>query len=324
MKAKTSADTNRFVVPGRHTSILRHGEGLDAMRHLSSAANPVSVFAGPSVKVKELVEFGRLDGRPLVYLLFSSTSASSYIGLSGNGERRLAKQVKARPHFDKLFVVCFNDSRIGMKTAHHFEARMIELGDAAGTKLTNGARPKVPEMSEPERADHERLMFEALILLHDAGCRTFEKSPASSKKTNGKNEPADAHIVFGPVKIPLNAPAFDLKAKGGLWARGVKVGERFYVMPGGEYFLAPTKSLTRPIVLRRNELEKQPVLAAIKGVKDRKRLLAWLDCGSAAIAAKLLTGWQVNSAVWKKAPRCPLVHVVKDFVTCGGKRGKRQ
>jgi hypothetical protein len=28
--------------------------------------------------------------------------------------------------------------------------------------------------------------------------------------------------------------------------------------------------------------------------------------------------------VWKKAPRCPLVHVVKDFVTSGGKRGKRQ
>lgn len=95
-------------------------------------------------------------------------------------------------------------------------------------------------------------------------------------------------------------------------------------MPGGEYFLAATKSLTRPIVLRRNELAKQQVLAPIKGVKDRKRLLAWLDCGSAAIAAKLLTGWQVNSKVWKKAPHCPLVHVVKDFMTSGGKRGKRR
>ena len=55
-------------------------------------------------------------------------------------------------------------------------------------------------------------------------------------------------------------------------------------------------------------------------MKDRKRLVAWLDCGSDAIAAKVLTGWQVNSKVWRKAQRSPLVHVVKDFVTSGGKR----
>jgi hypothetical protein len=320
MKAKTSTDAHRFVVPGRHTSILRYSEDINAVRSLTSSASLVSVFAGPSNKVKELVEFGNLDGRPLAYLHCSRTSASAYIGHSGNGERRLGEQVKARPYFDELFVVCFKDPRTGMKPARYLEARYIQLADAAGIKLENVDRPAIPELTEPERADHERLLHETLFPLRDAGCRILEKRSAPAQMKNDKNEPVEAHIAIGPIKIPLNAPAFELWAKGGLRARGVKIGERFYVMPGSEYCLVATKSLIRSIVIRRNELEKQQILAPIKGVKDRKRLLAWLDCGSDAIAAKLLTGWQVNSKVWKKAPRCPLVHVVKDFVSSGGKR----
>lgn len=319
MKTKTSADAHRFVVPGRHTSILRHGEDLNAIRSLSSSASLVSVFAGPSSKVKELVEFGNLDGRPLAYLHCSSTSESAYIGHSGNGERRLGEQVKARPHFDELFVVCFKDPSTGMKPARYAEARFIQLADEAGTELENVDRPAIPEMTGPERADHERLLHEMLFPLRDAGCRILEKRTAPATMKNGKTKPVDAHVVFGPIKIPLNAPAFDLKARAGMWARGVAANDRFYIMPGSEYWLAATKSLHRSYVIRRNELEKQQILASIKGVKDRKRLLGWLDCGSDAIAAKILTGWQVNAKVWKKAPRCPLLFVVKDFITSGGK-----
>ncbi len=91
-------------------------------------------------------------------------------------------------------------------------------------------------------------------------------------------------------------------------------------MPGSEYWLAATKSLDRSYVIRRTELEKQQILADIKHITDRRRLLAWVDCGSKAIAAKILTGWRVNANVWKKVPRCPLVFVVKDFINGGGKR----
>jgi hypothetical protein len=320
MKAKATSSAATFDVPGRHTAILRHGEELNTVRHLDSSASPVSVFAGPSSKVRELIEFGGLDGRPLAYLHCSSTSPSAYIGHSGNGERRLGEQVKARPHFDELYVVSFKDPSTGMKPARYAEARFIQLADAAGTKLDNVDRPTPPEMTEPERADHERLLFESLFPLYDAGCRILEKRPVPTKKKNCKDELVDAQVVFGPIKIPLNAPAFELKAKKGQWARGFAVGNRFYVMPGADYALKATKSLTSPIVIRRTVLEKQKILAPIKGVKDRKRLVAWLDCGSDAIAAKVLTGWQVNSKVWRKTPRCPLVHVVKDFVTSGGKR----
>ena len=317
MKAKATFSAATFAVPGRHTAILRHGERLDAIRYLGSSANPVSVFAGPSSVVKELVEFGKLDGRPLVYLLLSSTSA--YIGHSGNGERRLGDQVKARPHHDELFVVCSNGQSIGMKTVRYLEARYIQLADAAGTKLDNVDRPAPPEMTEPERADHERLLFESVFPLYDAGCRILEKRPVPPKKKNCKDEPVDAQVVFGPIKIPLNAPTFELEARAGMWARGVAANDRFYIMPGSEYWRAATKSLDKCYVLRRNELEKQQILANIRHVTDRKRLVAWIDCGSKAIAAKILTGWRVNGNVWKKVPRCPLVFVVKDFINGGGK-----
>src|SRR5664280_2914444 len=205
MKAKAPSSAATFDMPGRHTAILRHGERLDAIRYLGSSANPVSVFAGSSSMVKELVEFGKLDGRPLVYLLLSSTSTSAYIGHSGNGERRLGDQVKARPDHDELFVVCSNGQSIGMKTVRYLEARYIQLADTAGTKLDNVDRPAPPEMTEPERADHERLLFESLFPLYDAGCRILKKRPVPTKRKNAKDEPVDAQVVFGPIKIPLNA-----------------------------------------------------------------------------------------------------------------------
>jgi hypothetical protein len=216
MKPKTSDDANRRVAPGRHTSILRHGEEYDAIRHVTSSASPVSVFAGPSSKVKELVEFGNLDGRALAYLHCSTTIRSGYIGHSGNGERRLGEQVKARPHFDELFVVCFKDPSIGMTPARYAEARFIQLADEAGSKLDNVDRPAIPDMTESERADHERLLHEMFIPLRDAGCRILEKRLAPATTKNGKSEPADAHVVFGPIKIPLNAQTFELNARAGM------------------------------------------------------------------------------------------------------------
>jgi hypothetical protein len=320
MKAKAPSSTATFDVPGRHTAILRHGEEANAIRHLTSLASPVSVFAGPSSKVKELIEVGNLEDRPLAYLHCSTTIPSGYIGHSGNGERRLGEQVKARPHFDELYVVCFKDPNTGMTPARYTESRLIQLADQSGTKLENIDRPAIPDMTESERADHERLFHELLIPLRDAGCHILEKRPVPATMKKKSEQPADAHVAFGPIKIPLNAPIFELEARAGMWARGVAANDRFYIMPGSEYWRAATKSLDKCYVLRRNELEKQQILANIRHVTDRKRLVAWIDCGSKAIAAKILTGWRVNGNVWKKVPRCPLVFVVKDFINGGGKR----
>jgi len=318
MTTMTSPGANRWVVPGRHTSILRHGEQVDAIRHLGSPANPISVFASPTSKVKELVEFGNLDGRPLTYIL--QGSASAYIGVSGNGERRLADQIKARPKHSKIYVVCFNDPHVEMKAARYFEVRYIQLADNAGTKLTNETRPKIPEISHAERADYERLVHESLFPLYDATCTIFEERQRSARSKSDAVEDVEAKVVFGSVQLPRNPQTFELKARAGMWARGVAANERFYIMPGSDYWCTHTKTLDRSYRVRREELEQKQVLGAIKGVADRKRLLVWLDCGSAAIAAKILTGWRVNGNVWKNVTALPLVFGVKDFINGGGKR----
>jgi hypothetical protein len=301
----SSADT--IVVPGRNSTIYRPVDEVDGVRVVESLATTVSVYAGPSNRIAQLIQFGQLKDRPLMYIRRSE--AVHYIGVSGNGDRRLCKQLKNHLPHGEVFVVCWRDDRIGMKTARYFEARCIQFADEAGTKLDNQVRPHIPEMTASERADHERLLFDALFLVYDTGCRALQKTKVSPEKKRGKIALADAYVAIGTLKIPSNASTFELKANG-VWARGFQVGNRFYVMPGSEYCVKATDSLTAPIVLRRKKLEQDKILAPIAGVQDRKRLVTWLNCKSDAIAAKILTGWQVNSKVWKKAPRCPLVRVV--------------
>jgi hypothetical protein len=50
------------------------------------------------------------------------------------------------------------------------------------------------------------------------------------------------------------------------------------------------------------------VLQSLPDVADRARLRVGLDCKSAPIAAKILTGEQVGNGAWRAAP-CPDVGV---------------
>jgi hypothetical protein len=290
---------DRPAIPARHSSIFRPAADVDGIRLVESLASAVSVFAASSDRIKQLIGFGRLTDRPLTYILCAGTTA--YIGRSGNGERRLADQVGERPECQHVYVVCSSDSRTGMQTARYFEAKFIELAIDAGLRLTNRARPHAPDMSLPELADHERLLIEARYLLYDAGCRVLEKHCMPPDQRN-------AGVTIGPVSVPADAPAFELRARG-LWARAVSCRGSFLVMPGSDFATVATRSLTRPIVRRRNELMKQGIARAIAGAPDHMRLVAWVECKSPALAAKLITGWQVNASVWTPADHCPLVYV---------------
>lgn len=305
MKRHLGRMVESSAVPGRNTTIYRPASDIDGIRRVDSLATSVTVFAGPGHKVAELIEFGQLNSRPLVYV--GRNGSGYYIGRSGNGERRLGDQVDTY-QCDEIYVACFNDHRVGMKSIRFFEAEWIRLAFDARAPLANKVRPIVPEMGDAERADHDRLSFDAQRLFRDAGCRVFDKSQATNGPAGGAPRAPDLHIVIGSVTIPANAPTFELKARG-LWARGFQVGQRFYVMAGSEYCMTTNKGMHRTIIRRRHSLEKQPILVPIPGMSDRKRLTAWLDCASPAIAAKLLSGWQTNSSVWKPAPPSPQVYV---------------
>lgn len=121
-------------------------------------------------------------------------------------------------------------------------------------------------------------------------------------------EPIDARVISSGVDIPMDAAAYELKING-VWARGIEVDDdHFYVLPGSEYRLKANKGLHRKIVDRRKEIEKDGILAPIAGDEHRMRLIALINLGARAKAAKTLTGSHLLAKVWKSVPSCPFLY----------------
>ena len=298
---------NRSRRPGWTTTIYRPVEEIDGLRVAHSLASTVSVYIGPAARITDLIEFGALKDRPLVYLLIAH-GRLGYIGKSGDGDRRLCDQLKKFNFSEEVFIVCWNDARIGERTAEYFEARFIEIAMAAGSKLANQAAPRLPSMTAAEAADHEHLLYVTRLILHDSGCRVLDPlQPLSDKKSSKDGQAA---VGVGSVNIPANAPVFKLKPSARqLFARGLQVGGSFYVMPGSEYRLDQNTSLVRPIKQRRKAIEEQGILEPHADKKNVARLLAYLECKSSASAGKILTGWHIGSNAWQRVHSMPLVHV---------------
>jgi hypothetical protein len=91
-----------------------------------------------------------------------------------------------------------------------------------------------------------------------------------------------------------------------LRAEGYKVGERFVVLPGADYCHETKSGLSEDNRARRKaieELDKQlDLLQELPGVTDRCRLRVGLDCKTAPIAAKIVTGEHLDNRAWAAAP----------------------
>ena len=57
-----------------------------------------------------------------------------------------------------------------------------------------------------------------------------------------------------------------------------------------------------PNCKRREALEQSDIFEQLPGVTDRRRLRVGLDCKSAPIAAKVLTGEHLGNAAWEEKP----------------------
>ena len=53
---------------------------------------------------------------------------------------------------------------------------------------------------------------------------------------------------------------------------------------------------------RREALEQSDIFEQLPGVTDRRRLRVGLDCKSAPIAAKILTGEHLGNDAWEEMP----------------------
>lgn len=306
-KQKNLASTTEpSVIVGRHTSIFSRDNSVDGIRRAESLRSPLVAYTAPTNAIVELVEFGKLEGRYLNYTMLSSIEPP-YQGLSGNGERRLPDQVCDRPSYERIAVVTTEDTRFGARFFEWFESNSMQQADKKGIQIANLARPKLPSLTEPERVEFEYLFNEAQLVLRNLNCCILHPTLPLRGLYCGA-EPIDAYGGNGALRIPDDAPTFELNING-VSARAIKVDDKhFYVLPGSEYRLKANKDLHRGIIKRRMKIEKDQILSPIPGDEERMRLMSLVNLGAPAKAAKTLTGSHLLAKVWKPVPPCPFLY----------------
>jgi hypothetical protein len=76
------------------------------------------------------------------------------------------------------------------------------------------------------------------------------------------------------------------------------------VLPGADYCYETKSGLSTDNKSRREAIEQLDIFEELPGITGRARLRVGLDCKSAPIAAKIISGEHVDNDAWQKAP-CP-------------------
>lgn len=284
--------------------------GVVGYRRVSDRATRLLVHAFPMSELPRVAAAGLLSTCG-AYALTDGRIA--YVGESRRPARRLSEHAgdPAKPFARECFVVAGCDKLLAVDLQFRLTRLAIEAGVVT---LWKGANPVEPDLTDAERATHDRVAIDAVRLLHDAGCRIFHpvpdaETPPQADATAQTEVPADEAadpadcepMGIGVSTVPLGSQEFELRF-GGLFARGYWAAGRFVVGAGSEVRLAINDSAPALTRSRRDELFAAGVLAPIAGVGDRRRLTVAISFPSTSIAAKVLGG--AHSA-GKWVPRDP-------------------
>ncbi|GAB9241385.1 GIY-YIG nuclease family protein [Bradyrhizobium diazoefficiens] len=281
---------------GASTAVVhRPFGGILGYRRISDGATRAVVHAFCMSDLPRIAAAGLLH-TPGAYVLTDGKTA--YIGESRRPARRLSEHAadSAKAGFARdVYVICGCDGAPFDKAVSvDFQFRLTRCAVEAGVvSVWKGANPPEPDLSDAERATHDRIFGDAMRLLHDAGCRIFHPSADAEATPADDSSPDDAvdsePMAIGVSTVPSGSEEFALRY-GGLWARGYCVDGRFVVSAGSEVRLATNDSVPPLTRTRRAELFAAGVLEPIPGVADRRRLTVAVSFPSTSIAAKTLAG----------------------------------
>jgi len=287
------------------TNIRRPGGGISGFRHVNNGASRVAVWAFPMTRVADIVL--AKASMPAAYILANHRSA--YLGETNHFGNRLTRHLAdpTKRFAREAFVITgFPEPWPNKDPAIYLQYHLIEIAEAAGhVKLTNTLSPQTPIVPDNDRAVLERLLNDARLLLHDAGCRVLD-SNFDSLCESGPGGPGEREIGSND-EMPMQIDVFASPPLGSeleldytdLWARGYPAANGGFVVMAGSEVRAAVNASANPIVTtRREELAKAEALTLIHGLGDRLRLRVSVWFPSAAIAAKVVTGAHVNSKVW--------------------------
>jgi hypothetical protein len=291
--------------------------GVLGYRRISDRASRAVVYAFPMHELPRLAAAGLLR-TPGAYVMTDHRTA--YIGESRRPSRRLSEHAadSTKEFARDVFVVggC-EGAAFDKLLAVDLQFRLTRCAVEAGVvSLSKGLNPQEPDLTDAERATHDRIAADALRLLHDGGCRIFHSVFGTGTPAQPEEPPPDdaadvadsGPMAIGVTTVPLGSDEFELRF-GGLWARGYWAGDHFVVAAGSEVRSQTNDSVNAITRTRREELRKAGVLAAIPGVADRRRLVVAVAFPSESIAAKVVCGahtagkWAAlnSKAVWLAA-----------------------
>jgi len=222
----------------------------------------------------------------------------------GRDTRNIGERIdrEARQSNGQVYQLYSLDKRFDKLSASYVEARLIDLMSELAIPLANGVRPFGRD-GLTLSPDLEQLVQQAQLLLSVAGFRRFEEArQVQSDRPVRVAATGDLHdlIVLDPetMTVPTDTLRVRLKCPN-LQAEGFQVGDRFHVLAGADYCYESKSGLSTDNLARRAAIEALDILERLPGISGRARLRVGLDCKSAAIAGKILSGRHLGNNSWQ-------------------------
>ncbi len=278
---------------------------VSGLRNIDSLGSILQVCAAPFSELNQLMT----TVSPQAYVAYLIDAAKIYTG-HGNGDRKIGDRLKPEELKQaQVYVIYSLDPRYDKRVAAYVEARLIDVAYELGVPLANSNRP-FGRNGLRICPNQEQLVVHAEFLLKVAGFRRFwEARQDTTARPARVAATADLHDVFVVEPEDLVIPdtaVFKRLVHTKLQAEGYQVGKRFVVMPGADYCFETKSGLSEDNRARRKAIEKLnkqgDLLQELPGVTDSCRLRVGLDCKSAPIAAKILTGEHLGNRAWAAAP----------------------
>jgi predicted nucleotidyltransferase len=278
---------------------------VSGLREIDSFGSIVQVRAAPFSDLDRLVS----TACRLTFVTYVIDATKVYIG-RGKGDRKIGDRFEPEEIAQaQVYILHSLDARYDQIVGSYLEARLIDIGHELGVPLANRIRP-LGRGGARISPDLEQVVVHAQELLEVAGFRRFWKArqdntgrPARLAATADLNdvrliEPEEMVIPVGTVIKRLDHKV--------LKAEGFELGDRFVVLPGADYCYETKSGLSVDNRERRAALEELgdelDLLQELPGVTGRARLRVGLDCTSAPIAAKIISGEHVDNDAWQEAP----------------------
>ena len=273
---------------------------ITGLREIHSLGSILQVRAAP------FAELDRMKSAIGGFITYIIDVQRIYTG-HGRGTRNIGDRIsqEAWQSGSQVYLIYSLDKRFDKPAASYVEARLIDIAAELAIPLANSVRPFGRD-GLTLSPDVEQLVQQAQVLLSVAGFRRFEEArQTQSGRPVRVAATGDLHDlrVLEPeaMTVPTDTPRMRLICPD-LHAEGYQVGDRFHVLPDADYCYESKTGLSTDNRSRRKAIEALDILQPLPGLTGRARLRVGLDCKSAAIAGKILSGRHIGNSSWEAVP----------------------